>query len=66
MIKKQTLLLSFITLALLPIVTITIIAISISNNALEKQAFNQLTSIKISKLLKFRIILHKVKRTYHL
>lgn len=43
---KQKLLLSFITLALLPIVIITIISISISNSALEKQAFNQLTSIK--------------------
>ncbi|WP_372767620.1 methyl-accepting chemotaxis protein [Pseudoalteromonas sp.] len=43
---KQKLLCSFFALAFFPIVIITIIAITISNNALEKQAFNQLTSIK--------------------
>ncbi|MGB0860937.1 MAG: methyl-accepting chemotaxis protein [Pseudoalteromonas spongiae] len=51
---KQKLLFSFLALALVPVFIITLIAITISNNALEQQAFNQLTSIKNIKATEIR------------
>lgn len=51
---KQKLLFSFLALALVPVIIITLIAITISNNALEQQAFNQLTSIKNIKATEIR------------
>lgn len=51
---KQKLLFSFLALALVPVFIITLIAITISNNALKQQAFNQLTSIKNIKATEIR------------
>lgn len=43
---KQKLLLSYLGLGLIPVLIISLIAMFVASNALEQQAYDQLTSIK--------------------